>query len=71
MSAPSPRLGWIATAGFLLLMLLHLDFWSGGWAGLDWGWVPGELVYRLSWIGAAWLYLIFFCRVIWRDGDES
>ena len=56
-----------AWAGGLLLLLLHLDFWRPQRPILHFGWLPEELLYRLSWLLLAWLYLMFFCSRIWTE----
>ena len=54
--------GW---GGFLLLVLLHLDFWREQRVRLWGGWLPEELAYRLAWVLLAWLYLLFVCARLW------
>lgn len=38
---------------------------------LHFGWMPEELLWRLAWMAAAWLYLLWFCRAIWRDDEAA
>ena len=61
---------YLAIAGFLILLVLHLDFWGGDWSALAVGFMPGELVYRLGWVLLSWLYLLAFCRWVWEDDPE-
>ena len=58
---------YVAWAGFILLIVLHVDFWREQSATLYFGWVPEELAYRLVWMVLAWLYLIYFTRYVWRE----
>lgn len=60
---------WIAWAGLLLLLALHLDFWRPQVARTYFGWMPEELLYRLGWMLLAWLYLLFFCARVWREEE--
>ena len=60
----------IAWVGFLALLLLHLDFWRGGELVLHFGWLPGELLYRVVWLLLAWIYLLFFGARIWTRSEE-
>ena len=53
----------------LVLVALHLDFWREQRVEIYFGWLPEELLYRLIWLAAAWAYLVFFCKEIWRDGE--
>jgi hypothetical protein len=56
----------IAAAGLGLLLGLHFDAWRpSDWPGTVAG-VPGELVYRLAWMGLAYAYLAWFLRAVWR-----
>ena len=57
----------LAWAGFLALLVLHLDFWRPQRDVLWFGWMPEELLWRLGWMGLAGLYLVFFCRRIWTE----
>ena len=59
----------LAVVGFAALIVLHVDFWRPQRPDIWLGWIPEELGYRLVWIAASWLYLLFFCGRIWR-GDE-
>lgn len=64
----SPRwtrlLGW---AGFVLLLVLHLDFWRPKRAEIWFGWMPEELLWRLVWMALAFAYLLFFCNRVWKE----
>ena len=59
----------VAWGGLGLLLLLHLDLWRPLPPGPYFGWMPEELVFRLLWMGLAWLYLVFFTRVVWEEGS--
>ena len=61
----------MAWTGFLVLLALHLAPWRPAGSGLWMGWIPGELAWRLAWMGLAWLYLVFFCAQVWRDEPEE
>ncbi len=61
----------LAWFGALLLLALHLDFWRPQRARIVLGWVPEELLWRLVWMGLAWLYLLFFCARIWRREESG
>ncbi len=71
MSAPqlpiSLGIRTIAWAGFLLLLALHLDFWRPRRPEIWFGWLPEEMLWRLAWMALALLYLIFFCRCVWKE----
>jgi hypothetical protein len=54
-------------AGFCVLLLLHLDFWRPQRVVLHFGWVPEELLYRVSWMVLAWIYLLYVCARHWRE----
>ena len=59
---------YVAWAGFLLLIFLHLDvFWRQPSPDLYFGWIPEEMAYRLVWMVLAWLYLMYFTRFVWRE----
>lgn len=51
----------------LLLVGLHLaplgqgDDWMCG--------LPAELGFRLGWMLLAWIYLLWFCRHVWKTGE--
>lgn len=62
---------FIAWAGFILLIVLHLDFWRPQRAVLYFGWLPEDLAYRLLWMLAAWVYLLFFTAKIWREEADA
>lgn len=59
-----------AIAAALVLLALHLDFWRAGRPAVWFGWVPEELLWRLAWMGLAWLYLLWFCARVWREEEE-
>ena len=61
----------VAWAGLIGLLIAHHDFWRGPREHLLWNWLPAELGYRLLWIAAALLYLLYFCRKVWRSEPES
>lgn len=71
----------LAWAGALALIALHNDAWLEDWlpgalsrearAQLWFGVLPGELAYRIGWMLLAWLYLAWFCRVIWVSTREE
>ena len=47
----------VAWLGFAALLALHLDFWRPqrpDEVTLYFGWVPGELAWRLVWMALAW-----------------
>ncbi|MFT5050771.1 MAG: hypothetical protein ACI8QZ_002174 [Chlamydiales bacterium] len=51
----------------LLLVATHLDFWRPQRPLLVFGWLPEELLWRLCWMAAAFLYLVYFCKYVWRE----
>jgi hypothetical protein len=57
----------LAWAGGLLLTASHLGAWAGPRDGFVLGWLPDELAFRLVWMAAAVIYLVWFCRAVWRD----
>ena len=59
--------GALALAGFAALMLLHLDLWRPLPPGPYFGWMPEELLFRLLWMGLAWVYLLWFTAAVWRE----
>lgn len=59
----------LAWAGLLALLLAHLDVWRPLPEGPYFGWMPEELLFRLLWMGAAWIYLLWFCARVWREED--
>lgn len=63
--SPVPRA--LAWAGFLALLALHLDFWRERRDVIWFSWMPEDLAWRLCWMLAAILYLLFFCRFVWRE----
>ena len=60
---------WLAWAGFVFLLALHLDFWRPLGTTLYFGWLPEELGYRLLWIFLTWLYLLCFTAWLWPEED--
>ena len=61
---------WIAWIGFVILIVLHLDFWRPQRMVLYFGWLPEEIAYRLLWIALAFLYLVYFCTFVWQTKDS-
>ena len=61
----------IAAVGFLVLVVLHFDFWRPQSARLLFGWLPQELAYRIAYIGLAWIYVVWICRWVWREEDAD
>ena len=61
-------LGW---GGFLALLALHLDFWRPKRVEIYAGWLPEELLYRIVWMGLAWLYLLYFTAKVWPDEEQG
>ena len=61
----------IAAAGFLVLVLLHFDFWRPQSARLLFGWLPEELAYRIVYIVLAWIYVVWICGWVWREEDAG
>ena len=57
----------LALLGAAALLALHLDTWRPQRAHLWFGWMPEELAWRLAWMAAAALYLVWFCSAVWRD----
>lgn len=53
------RLGLIVG---LLLVALHLDAWREQRVVMYAGWIPEELAYRLVWMLAAWIFLLWLCE---------
>ena len=60
----------LAWLGAGVLLVLHLDFWRPQRVRLVLGWMPEELAWRLAWMVLAWLYLLFVCARVWRDGER-
>lgn len=60
----------VAWSGFLILIVLHLDFWRPQRAELYFGWMPEDLAYRLAWMVLAAAYLVYFTARVWRE-EES
>ena len=58
-----------AVAGLLALLCLHLDLWRPLPQGPWFGWMPEELLFRLLWMGLAWLYLLWFTAFVWREEE--
>lgn len=76
MCPPTKRQCWMALLGLAALLIGHVDAWrSSSWAldrsSLWMGVLPAELGYRLLWMLAAWIYLAWFCRVIWHERESS
>ena len=64
MSGPQTLLAWGAP---LALIVAH-QFVAPRGASV-WGGLPVELWTRLAWIAAAWVYLLWFTRVVWTDRE--
>lgn len=60
-----------AILGFVALVSLHLDFWRPQRSVLWFGWLPEELAYRIAYCLAAWLFILFVCRFLWREEPDS
>lgn len=58
---------FFAWGGFVLLLVLHLDFWRPQRDVIWFGWMPEELVWRLAWMVLAFAYLVFFCSRVWKE----
>ena len=59
----------IARVAFLLLMMLHFDFWRPKGPEIVAGGIPVEVLYRLAWMAGAFFFLVFLCDRIWEaDG---
>lgn len=61
------RRALVATVLGLALVALHLDSWRPQRAVIWLGWCPEELLWRLAWMGLAFLYLVWFCAAVWRE----
>ncbi len=61
----------IAATGFLVLVVLHLDFWRPQSPRLLLGWLPQELAYRIAFIVLAWIYILWVCGWVWREEDAD
>lgn len=61
---------WIAICGFVVLIVLHLDFWRPQRDTLLFGWLPEELAYRLAYCVLAWFYILFVCARVWREEPD-
>ncbi len=57
---------FLAWAGLLFLLVLHVDFWRPQRPVLYFGWLPEELAYRIAWMVLAWIYLMFFTSRVWK-----
>jgi hypothetical protein len=60
----------IAACAFVVLALLHLDFWRPQRAELLFGWLPEELAYRLAYCALAWSFMLFVCSKVWREEPD-
>jgi hypothetical protein len=56
--------------GLAALLVLHFDFWRGAHWPSSLSGLPGELVYRLTWMALAFLYFLWFLRTFWREEGE-
>ena len=61
----------IAAAGFLVLVVLHFDFWRPQTPRLLFDWLPEELAYRIAYILVAWIYILWICERVWREEDAD
>ena len=61
----------LAVAGLVGLLILHLDFWREQRPELVFGWLPEDVAYRLAWMGLAFVYLWFFTRNVWGEGEDA
>lgn len=62
---------WVAGAGLVVLVALHLDFWRPQRLVLYGGWLPEELAWRLAWMGLTCAYMVYFCTCVWRDEPDD
>ncbi len=62
---------WLAVTGMPVLLFLHLDFWRAQRETLLFGWLPGELLYRIVFVLLAWLYMLFVCATLWPDEADE
>ena len=60
-----------AVTGFVVLAVLHLDFWRPQSPRLLFGWLPEELAYRIVYIVVAWIYMLWICDRVWREEDAD
>ena len=66
------RRGLTAWAIGLLLVVLHVDAWRPKRDVLWFDAIPEELGYRVAWMLAAAVYLVWFTACVWRsEGDEA
>ena len=63
--------GRLAAIGFVLLVVLHLDFWRPEGPLLLFGWLPSELAYRAVYVVLAWIYIVWICAAVWRTEDAD
>jgi hypothetical protein len=61
----------IAWAGFVLLLVLHMDFWRPRSDVRLLGWLPEEVLWRLGWMGLAACYLAYLAWKVWPVGGEE
>ena len=61
----------LSLAWALLLLVTHLDFWRPQRATLWFGWLPEELLWRLAWMAAAFLFVVHFTARVWGDPEEE
>lgn len=59
----------VAAIALLLLTLLHLDFWREQRVAFVLGWIPIELAWRIGFVLAAWVFVMFVCARVWREED--
>lgn len=51
----------------VVLLVLHLDVWNHGRAGLVLGWLPWDLAYHLAWMAAATAVVWYMTYGPWED----
>ena len=61
----------IAAVGFVVLVVLHLDFWRPQSGQLLLGWLPVELAYRIAYVILAWIYMLWICSRVWPEEDAD
>lgn len=54
-----------------VLLVLHVDPWNAGPAGLVLGWLPWDLAYHLVWMAAAALLVVYMTSpAIWPEDQD-
>lgn len=69
-SRSTPRTRRVILAGFLLLFVLHQDFWAWGDRRLVWGFLPLGLFYHAMFSVAAGLLWALANHYAWPDALE-